>query len=73
MKREVDFDAWSTERRHVVLPKIVEMLELPKPVRRRPRSREESAVLEAAAIAWIEKARAEGRIVRLGPRRYELR
>jgi len=41
--------------------------------RGRPRDPVEAALLERSAVAAVARRRSEGRLVRLGPRRYELR
>jgi hypothetical protein len=52
---------------------IAELAEQPHVVRRKPRTPEEHAALERAALSAIRRRVAEGRLVRIGPRRYEVR
>ena len=70
--REVDDLArWISERRrHARL--VAEIASAPKQPRRKPRTADEHAMLERAALNSIERSRVEGRIVKLGPRRYAL-
>jgi hypothetical protein len=66
-----DLDAWLAERRrHTRL--IASLSEGPRVPRRKPRSPEQNAVLEHAALAAIAAREAEGRLVRIGPRRYRV-
>lgn len=43
-----------------------------KRVRRRPRTADDRALIARMALLEVERRRAEGRLVRLGPREYEL-
>lgn len=45
----------------------------PRNARRRPRDPEESAILTLLAKARLARALATGELVKLGPRRYQLR
>jgi hypothetical protein len=51
---------------------MVQLAQEPERRRRKPRDPVEAALLERSAIAAAERRRAEGRLVRVGPRRYEL-
>jgi hypothetical protein len=72
MNRVEDISAWEARKRTSVRL-IAELAEEPRTVRRRPRTAEEHGMLEQAALVAIERRVAEGRLVRLGTRRYALR
>lgn len=44
----------------------------PRRVRRRPRTADDRALIARMALLEVERRQAEGRLVRLGPREYEL-
>ncbi|MBE0476290.1 MAG: hypothetical protein IBX62_04220 [Coriobacteriia bacterium] len=72
MTRVYDYDRWMAERGRM-LPLIARLAGQPRATRRRPRSPEESRMLARAALDAIRRREREGRLRRLGPRRYELR
>jgi hypothetical protein len=57
-------------RRETVL--VAELAELPPTIRARRRTTDEHALLERAALDAIDSWRAQGRLERLGSRRYAL-
>lgn len=71
MSRVYDYDRWVAERRGSV--RALALLAEEAPVRGRPRTAEEWAMLERSALAAIDRRDREGRLVRLGPRKFELR
>lgn len=73
MRRVTDLEAWIAERRRVNTPLIAEAEAAGPVTRGRPRSIEEHAVLQQAALDSVARREAEGRLVRLGTRHYELR
>lgn len=45
----------------------------PRRVRRRPRTSEDRAIIRRMALVELARRSREGRLVRIGPREYELR
>lgn len=73
MRRVTDLDAWIAQQRRATTVAIAEMAEQPPAVRRKPRVEGEHDVLALDAMDAAERFHSEGRLVRLGPRHYELR
>lgn len=71
MSRVYNYDQWVAERRGSV--RALALVAQAKPLRGRPRTPEEMRMLELSAIAAVERSYREGRLVRLGPREFELK
>ena len=73
MKRTYEWDSWVIERRSRASA-VARLAQTPRHerLRGRTRSSEEYEMLRHSAVAAVARREAEGRFVRLGPRRYEL-
>lgn len=70
--RTYDYDEWRTRPRAnaCLIAVLAERQRLP---RRKPRDPVEAKLLLRSALESMRRREAEGRLVRLGPRTYELR
>jgi len=71
VNRAFTLDEWRAVRART-LPAIVVLAQRPR-VRRKPRTAEEREMLLRAATAAVRRREAERRLVRTGPRSFELR
>lgn len=72
MNRVVDFDEWRASRRANVRL-LAQHANRPRSPRTKPRDPVESRLLLRSALESMRKREAEGRLVKIGPRMYELR
>jgi len=72
MNRVVDLDEWRANR-HDNVRLLAQHANQPRSPRRKPRDPVESRLLLRSALESIRRREAEGRLVKLGPRMYELR
>lgn len=72
MTRNIDLEEWLASRSKPTRL-MVQLAQDPDRRRRKPRDPVEAELLERSAIAAVKRRQAEGRLVRTGPRRYELR
>ena len=70
--REFDYDEWLARPR-ASARLIAELAEREAPRRRKPRDPLQTALLARMAVSKMRRREAEGRLVRIGPRTYELR
>lgn len=73
MRRVTDLEAWLAQRRRVNTRLMAQIAEAPDRRRRKPRDPVEAELLIRHAVEAARRREAEGRLVRLGPRHYELR
>ncbi|MDP2183764.1 MAG: hypothetical protein Q8K99_14520 [Actinomycetota bacterium] len=72
MNRAYDYGTWQRTRRAAV-GALASRAESPRARRGRMRTSEEREMIARIVAAEVRRREGEGRIVRLGPRRYELR
>lgn len=72
MRRVVDITQWRATRPPIAR-RLAQIASAPDRVRRKPRSPIEAKLLLRSAVKSVADREADGRLVRLGPRHYELR
>lgn len=72
MSRTYDYESWQRTRRGTTRVRAREA-GVPRARRGRVRTPEEREMIAQTVLAEVRRREAEGRIVTLGPRKYELR